>query len=37
MVLVSINIPAFRFSLSNILLQLLVPIKFSIITFGLYF
>ena len=33
----SINIPTFRFSPSKILLQFLVPIKFSITTFGPYF
>jgi len=37
MFLVLINIPTFRFSPSKIFLQLLVPIKFSIITFGPYF
>jgi hypothetical protein len=35
--LVPINIPTFRFSPSKIFLQLLVPIKFSITTFGPYF
>jgi len=34
MFFVSINIPTFHFSLSKIFLQLLVPIKFSITTFG---
>jgi len=34
MFLVSINIPTFPFSLSKIFLPLLVPIKFSITTFG---
>jgi len=34
MFLVPINIATFRFSLSKIFLQLLVPIKFSITTFG---
>jgi len=32
-----INIPTFRFNLSKISLQLLVPIKFSITIFGPYF
>jgi len=34
---VSINIPIFCFTPSKILLQVLVLIKFSITTFGLYF
>jgi len=34
MFLFPINIPTFRFSPSKIFLQLLVPIKFPIITFG---
>ena len=37
MILVSINIPTFCFSPSKIFLQLLLPIKFSITTFGPYF
>jgi len=37
MFFVPINIPTFRFSLSEKFLQLLVPIKFSITTFGPYF
>jgi len=37
MFLVPINIPTFRFSPSKNFLQLLVPIKFSITTFGPYF
>jgi len=37
MFLVPINMSTFRFSLSIIFLQLLVPIKFSITTFGPYF
>jgi len=37
MFLVPINIPTFRFNPSKIFLQLLVPIKFSITTFGPYF
>jgi len=37
MFLVPINISTFRFSPSKIFHQLLVPIKFSITTFGLYF
>jgi len=37
MFLVPINISTFRFSPSKIFLQLLVPIKFSIIAFGPYF
>jgi len=36
-VFVPINIPTFCFSPSKIFLQLLVPIKFSITTFGPYF
>ena len=34
MFLVPINIPTFRFSPSKIFLQLLVPVKLSILTFG---
>jgi hypothetical protein len=34
MFLIPINIPTFRFRPSKIFLQLLVPIKFSITTFG---
>jgi len=34
MFLILINISIFRFSLSKIFLQLLVPIKFLIFTFG---
>ena len=37
MFLVPINIPTFRFSPSKNFLQLLVPIEFSITTFGPYF
>jgi len=37
MFLILINIPTFRFSFSKIFLQLLVPIKFSITSFGPYF
>ena len=37
MFLVPINIPTFLFSPSKIFFQLLVPIKFSIATFGPYF
>ena len=37
MFLLPINIPTFRFSHSKIFLQLLVPQKFSITTFGPYF
>jgi len=37
MFLVPINILTFRFRPSKIFLQLLVPIKFSITTFGPYF
>jgi len=37
MFLVHISIPTFRFSPSKIFLQLMVPIKLSITTFGLYF
>jgi len=37
MFLVPINILTFRFSPSKKILQLLVPIKFSITTFGPYF
>jgi len=36
-VFVSINISTFRFSPSKIFLQLLIPIKFPITTFGPYF
>jgi len=37
MFLAPINIPTFRFSLPKVFLQLLIPIKFLITTFGPYF
>jgi len=37
MFLIPINMSTFRFSPTKIFLQLLVPIKFSITTFGPYF